>query len=105
VVLRTHNRIVPARHAAYFSAGCHFPQPVEWEPYVRVLLERATVEVGADMRYDNVGEYDLDGYEGGAAALAGMSESAPDLVLLDISLPALDGTELLRRARAGPLAH
>jgi two-component system, cell cycle response regulator DivK len=38
-------------------------------------------------------------YENGADALAGMAQEAPDLVLLDISLPGMDGTEVLKRIR------
>lgn len=43
--------------------------------------------------------YDLVEYENGADALAGLAGSRPDLVLLDISLPGLDGNEILRRIR------
>lgn len=41
-------------------------------------------------------------YESGFAALAGMAAEKPDLVLLDISLPEMDGGEVLRRMRADP---
>jgi CheY-like chemotaxis protein len=44
--------------------------------------------------------YAVTDYETGAAALAGIAASRPDLVLLDVSLPELDGTEVLRRLRA-----
>jgi|SRR5690606_25061352 len=43
--------------------------------------------------------YELDEYETGAAALSGIEANPPALVLLDISLPAMDGTEVLRRLR------
>jgi two-component system, cell cycle response regulator DivK len=46
--------------------------------------------------------YDLADYEDGAAALAGLAGSRPDLVLLDVSLPGMDGIEVLRRLRADP---
>jgi two-component system cell cycle response regulator DivK len=46
--------------------------------------------------------YDLDEYEDGPSALAGMAASAPALALLDISLPGMDGSEVLRRIRATP---
>lgn len=43
--------------------------------------------------------YTIDEYETGVEALVGMKASLPDLVLLDISLPEMDGTEVLRRMR------
>lgn len=44
--------------------------------------------------------YEVVEYETGAAALAGLLLDKPDLVLLDISLPEMDGAEVLRRIRA-----
>lgn len=44
--------------------------------------------------------YTLEEYENGANALAGLARNRPDVVLLDISLPGMDGTEVLRRIRA-----
>ena len=46
--------------------------------------------------------YELAEYEDGAKALAGMLADPPDLALVDISLPGMDGTELLERMRAEP---
>src|SRR6266550_829264 len=46
------------------------------------------------------GDYDLVEYDNGIDALAGLSASLPDLVLLDISLPGMDGNEILARIRA-----
>jgi CheY-like chemotaxis protein len=46
--------------------------------------------------------YEIDEYTGGAEALVGLEESPPELVLMDISLPLMDGTEVLRRLRAIP---
>lgn len=40
-------------------------------------------------------QYDISEYETGADAVAGLGEDRPDLVLLDISLPEMDGTEVL----------
>jgi two-component system, cell cycle response regulator DivK len=46
------------------------------------------------------GLYELVEYENGADAMAGLVASLPDLVLLDISLPGMDGNEILARIRA-----
>lgn len=43
--------------------------------------------------------YDLSEYETGADAVAGLVEDDPDLILLDISLPEMDGTQVLRWIR------
>ena len=39
--------------------------------------------------------YELSEFETGQEAVAGLLDAAPDLVLLDISLPEMDGTEVL----------
>ncbi len=44
--------------------------------------------------------YDLTEYATGIAALHGLRKSIPDLVLLDISLPEMDGIEVAREIRA-----
>jgi CheY-like chemotaxis protein len=44
--------------------------------------------------------YDLVEFDNGVDALAGLTASLPDLVLLDISLPGMDGNEILSRIRA-----
>lgn len=41
----------------------------------------------------------------GESALRSIAESPPDLVLLDIMMPGLDGYEVLRRLRADPATH
>jgi two-component system, cell cycle response regulator DivK len=46
------------------------------------------------------GQYELVEYENGTEALTGLAASLPDLVLLDISLPGMDGNEILARIRA-----
>lgn len=43
--------------------------------------------------------YDLVEYDNGLAALQGIASERPDLVLLDISLPGMDGNEILQRIR------
>jgi two-component system response regulator ChvI len=43
--------------------------------------------------------YHVRTYTDGAAALAGFTESPPDVAILDIKMPRVDGLELLRRVR------
>jgi CheY-like chemotaxis protein len=63
----------------------------------------AVVEDNADNRlllHALLGElYDIVEYENGVDALAGFAADPPRLVLLDISLPEMDGNEILARIR------
>jgi CheY-like chemotaxis protein len=49
--------------------------------------------------------YEVTEYETGTSALEGLQSDMPDLVLLDVSLPEMDGTEVLRRIRADARLH
>jgi two-component system CheB/CheR fusion protein len=44
--------------------------------------------------------YTIDEYETGRAAIAAIKKQPPDVVLLDITLPDMDGTEVLGALRA-----
>ncbi len=46
------------------------------------------------------GAYEIQEYETGIEGLAGVREKVPDLVLLDISLPGMDGSEVIKEIRA-----
>ena len=45
--------------------------------------------------------YDVEEVGSGADALATLRDAAPDIVILDLGLPDLDGVEVLRRIRSG----
>lgn len=47
-------------------------------------------------------QYEIREYESGLEALEGISNDPPGLILMDISLPGLDGPTLLARLRADP---
>ncbi len=66
----------------------------------------AIVEDNADNRLLVVAlledDYDVVEFEDGTSALAGLADSGARLVLLDISLPGMDGSEVLRGIRSDP---
>ena len=45
-------------------------------------------------------QYEISEYENGTAVMDGLADNIPDLVLLDISLPGMDGTEVLQWVRS-----
>ncbi len=45
-------------------------------------------------------EYEISEYENGREVVDGLADDVPDLVLLDISLPGMDGTEVLQWLRS-----
>ncbi len=47
-------------------------------------------------------DFDVVEFEDGSQALAGLADAKPDLVLLDISLPGLDGMQVLEKLRQAP---
>jgi CheY-like chemotaxis protein len=44
-------------------------------------------------------QYEIVEYSSGLEAIEGFRKNRPDVVILDISLPEMDGTEILRRIR------
>ena len=66
----------------------------------RILLVEDNAELAAGIRYN----LELDGHEvrvagDGPAALAALEPFGPDIVILDVMLPGMDGFQVLRRIR------
>lgn len=70
------------------------------KPTIAVVEDNADNRLLVEAILDD--QYEIVEYETGQAALEGLASSIPDLVLLDISLPEMDGTEVLRRMRNDP---
>lgn len=65
---------------------------VEDEPHIVESLSFLLAREGFDVR----------AMDDGAAALRALEAEPPDVLVLDVMLPGLDGFELLRRLRAAP---
>lgn len=50
-------------------------------------------------------QYEILEFSSGIEAIQGFRKSRPDVVILDISLPEMDGTEILRRIREDSDLH
>jgi CheY-like chemotaxis protein len=50
-------------------------------------------------------QYQILEFSSGMEAIEGFKKSKPDVVILDISLPEMDGTEILRRIREDSYLH
>ena len=50
-------------------------------------------------------QYEIIEFSSGMEAIEGFKKNKPDVVILDISLPEMDGTEILRRIRGDPDLH
>jgi len=66
---------------------------VEDDPDIREIARFALREIGG---------LQVDLYESGAAALGGLGRSPPDLILLDVMMPEMDGRATLRELRLAP---
>ncbi len=66
---------------------------VEDEPDIRAIAELALQEIGG---------YSLISCASGAEALAAAREQTPDLLLLDVMMPGMDGPETLQKLREIP---
>jgi two-component system, cell cycle response regulator DivK len=50
-------------------------------------------------------QYEIVEFSSGSEAIEGFKKDRPDVVILDISLPEMDGTEILRRIRDDSTLH
>jgi len=70
------------------------------KPHIALVEDNADNRLLAQVLLGD--RYDVAAYEDGPAALAGIARTPPDLVLMDVSLPGMDGPALLLHLRAAP---
>jgi DNA-binding response OmpR family regulator len=69
----------------------------------RILIVDDEPEIGRILGFILRGAgFEVAAVDGGRAALAHLAASATDLVLLDVTMPEIDGFETLRRIREAP---
>ena len=54
------------------------------------------------LRFDVLGGYEVFSARDGAAGIAAATSERPDLILMDLNLPKIDGWEATRRLKADP---
>src|SRR5258706_2526703 len=82
----------PARNSTRFTGMAEKILIVDDEPRIREVLMRFLAREG----------YDPRGAESGEEALDAVRAEPPDLVLLDLRLPGVDGVEVCRRLQEEP---
>jgi len=90
-------------HAATISGSLIPPNPNDLRgltlmPTIALVDDDRNILTSLRMVLEAEG-YKTQTYNDGASALDGLSESPPDLAILDIKMPRMDGMELLRRLR------
>ncbi|MSU36414.1 MAG: response regulator [Pedosphaera sp.] len=78
------------------------PSPVRSRMLVVDDIPRNLKVVGTLLRNEG---YEVMGAINGADALEGVRVQVPDLILLDLMMPEMDGVEVCRRLKAGPLTQ
>src|SRR5215510_7189056 len=71
---------------------------------VRILVVEDETDIAQLIKHtlERSGDAKVDIVESGDAAVKAVQNSPPDLMILDLNLPALDGTEVCRLVRARP---
>src|SRR5581483_6790137 len=67
-------------------------------PTIALVDDDRNILISVSMALEAEG-YHVQTYTDGAAALAGLSATPPDVAIFDIKMPRMDGMELLRRLR------
>ena len=72
------------------------------QPRIAVVEDDPTIRTLLGMALDGAGYTSVASYDRGDSAAAAIAADPPDLVLLDVMLPGLDGFSVARRIRSAP---
>lgn len=74
------------------------------ETLTRILLieDEEDIRAVAEMALETVGGFDLQACASGVEALTAIEDFAPQLIILDVMMPGMDGPETLRGIRKLP---
>lgn len=74
------------------------------ETLTRIMLieDEEDIRAVAEMALETLGGFDLQACASGVEALAAIEEFAPQLIILDVMMPGMDGPETLRGIRKLP---
>lgn len=81
----------------YFAGGRARILVVDDEPVIVEIISRSLEDDGDGYKIETA----VDGYEAGYK----LGRFCPDLVIMDLMMPGMDGFELCRRIRANPTTH
>lgn len=70
-------------------------------PTILIVDDQPDLRLLISLTFSSTG-YELQEFADGEAALAACAGTAPDVVLLDVMLPGIDGYEVCRRLKAEP---
>ena len=69
-------------------------------PTIALVDDDRNILTSVSMTLESEG-YRVQTYNDGSTALDGLAQNPPDLAILDIKMPRMDGMELLRKLRQG----
>ncbi len=72
---------------------------------ILVVEDDGDIRAVATLALERVGGFEVEAYASGPAALEAIGERRPDLVLLDVMMPEMDGPGVLARLRASDVGR
>jgi len=72
---------------------------------ILVIDDEVSITHSIKLNLESLGTYEVRAENHGVAAIQSAREFKPDLILLDVMMPGMDGGEVAARLQADPLLH